>query len=477
MAALETPAEIKKQLNDWGYEVFERLLLGLIFHDPEFYYQIKGQLCRPSSRGKYREDDFNKPIHNEIYKSLENYYENVYKHVKKPIDRKVVETFIEGNINAGDNYREDDIPILNETFDYIGSMKGSIGHLKHIIETIYPEWLRTMRVEKLIASRNLKSTEEFLFEAKNQAQSVQGLNTKPTRKQFGMYKDTLKNKKSTVTRIGLGLDRLDLLLDGGLAETESMLVGAPSGGGKTVFATQVASNVAIKGFKVMLITTEEFSDRLETRIISNHCDIAYNLIKDGIATALNNGKLKDMALPKINSLREKLAPNLLFEEWNTEEKAVGADLDNTVQELEDSGFIPDLIILDWVGSSLDGLVNQNLKKHDLYLNTVANFVRVIQKRNTRGIVMMQMDETSSNNKKFLSASDLSECKNAHRKFEYGLGISAVKSSEKEREKSGASKGVYDLEQFHNLFKSRHSEARSYKVWRRFDKQRFVCQEQ
>ena len=88
MAALETPAEIKKQLNDWGYEIFERLLLSLIFHDPEFYYQIKGQLCRPSSSGKYREDDFSKPIHNEIYKSLENYYENVYKHIKKPIDRK-----------------------------------------------------------------------------------------------------------------------------------------------------------------------------------------------------------------------------------------------------------------------------------------------------------------------------------------------------------------------------------------------------
>jgi replicative DNA helicase len=68
-------------------------------------------------------------------------------------------------------------------------------------------------------------------------------------------------------RVGTGIPKLDRRLRGGMRAGEMLLIGAPTGGGKTSFVAQVAVSAAAKGRPVMLVSPEMSIETLAEREI------------------------------------------------------------------------------------------------------------------------------------------------------------------------------------------------------------------
>ena len=68
-------------------------------------------------------------------------------------------------------------------------------------------------------------------------------------------------------RVGSGIPKLDRRLRGGMRAGEMLLIGAPTGGGKTSFVAQVAMSQAAKGRPVMLVSPEMSLETLAEREI------------------------------------------------------------------------------------------------------------------------------------------------------------------------------------------------------------------
>ena len=79
-----------------------------------------------------------------------------------------------------------------------------------------------------------------------------------------LKKDALANIKST--KLPSGLLTLDTIAEGGIARGELALVIAKSGGGKTLIASNIASNAVKQGFNTMYFSLEEKIDRMVLRL-------------------------------------------------------------------------------------------------------------------------------------------------------------------------------------------------------------------
>ncbi len=78
--------------------------------------------------------------------------------------------------------------------------------------------------------------------------------------------ETIKDVKlSTNSRTKVGIDELDRVLGGGLVDGSLILVGGDPGIGKSTLLLQVASNLSIKGKKVLYVSGEESKIQIKLR--------------------------------------------------------------------------------------------------------------------------------------------------------------------------------------------------------------------
>ncbi len=69
--------------------------------------------------------------------------------------------------------------------------------------------------------------------------------------------------------IPTGFAKLDRELDGGFLRRELVVVGGPSGSGKSFLASQLAMNVADKGFKCLYLSLEISSQTIVSRMLGS----------------------------------------------------------------------------------------------------------------------------------------------------------------------------------------------------------------
>lgn len=148
--------------------------------------------------------------------------------------------------------------------------------------------------------------------------------------------------------IPMGIGKVDEALHGGVGKGELALIAGSMGFGKTSFTTAVANYAATykcdnnnnKGFKVLQIVFEDGVKAMRRKHISRITQVEAALLSDanyidGVKESLNNFKDLDM-----------LNNNLRIIEMPTGEKTA-LDIKNTLKSLINSGFKPDLMILDY----------------------------------------------------------------------------------------------------------------------------------
>lgn len=134
-----------------------------------------------------------------------------------------------------------------------------------------------------------------------------------------------------------GIDGIDNALEGGLGKGEFGIIIGPSGFGKTTITTAMANHAARNGFKVLQIVFEDKEKQIQRKHI-------------GKITGIES---KDLSKPEnIENVKAIMAEtkifddNLIIKKFNTGEITV-PHLRNYIKRLKNTGFIPDLVIIDY----------------------------------------------------------------------------------------------------------------------------------
>jgi len=149
--------------------------------------------------------------------------------------------------------------------------------------------------------------------------------------------DALNSQDKVVSS---GIKNIDNITKGGFHEKSLTLFMAETNMGKTLIKCGLAVNTLLQNKNVLYVTMEMSEDKISERILANLFDVEL----DNLALMT-----KDRFMKKFNSVKDKLATNLVIKEYPT--KSVNTNrIRNLLKELEvKKKFIPDIIFIDYLG--------------------------------------------------------------------------------------------------------------------------------
>lgn len=300
-----------------------------------------------------------------------------------------------------------------------------------------------------------------------------GLNT------FAEWSDKLDN---VVERMPMGHNfaNLNALLGGGFGKGEHVLAVVPSGGGKTVLACQVATELAQAGRHVMLISTEQRPAALLPRIYSSmsweaaptpNGRMSYKMLKDS-AMKLLYPKLNSEQQEVVQKINAAVGSYIHMDIWDNTRGSVGyieEMLDKYNRQLAEKGEKGiEMIILDWIGSTIQPKPGEELRH--LMLRASEEMYRLAESYNVGAMSTCQTND-KGRTAKLVGSEHIAEAKGIIQTATVAFGISTLEANQEQGMPSdGVSK--YAVKQFLNGFKVRHSEARVFEVTRNFAYMRY-----
>lgn len=271
---------------------------------------------------------------------------------------------------------------------------------------------------------------------------------------------------------------LNEVLGGGFGRTEHSLFVAPSGGGKTVLACQLAADLAMNGRRVLLISTEQSATELLPRFIScisgaqavaKKERIPFKQIKDNCNLKVLGDILSAAQYKTAMEILENLNGKLFIENWRPGRSVydIQSSLDRVNRQLKSDKI--DVVILDWIGKALAEQTVEQGKLRLLY-SDAASAMKDLAIRNNIATISMAQATADSVGKAHIDNSCIAECHSLHNEATVAVGISAMKA--KDASDADSTSSSYALHQCFYCFKARKSEAQKFMMRRNFGYQRF-----
>lgn len=282
-------------------------------------------------------DEFYLDSHRKIFEAIKTVYEN-----HKPVDiRTVTEELNKRNLlqQVGN-------------VDYIIEMVDSVpttANIDEYINIVNEKALlrRTIDVATAIVkeSYNVKDLGDFLFKAQKQISDVsQGLKTS----EFKSIQDVLVKtqsdleklaaNKGDITGIPTGFYDFDKITSG-FHPYQMIVIAARPGMGKTAFALNIATNIAIKAKKsVAIFNMEMGAEQLATRMLSSVGQIE--------GSKLKTGNLEHNDWKKVNEAISRLSNTRLFIDDAAGQTV--ADIRAKCRRLKNSPSGLDIVIIDYI---------------------------------------------------------------------------------------------------------------------------------
>ncbi len=472
-------------------EKYERLFLAYLDKDSLFFNAVSPLLCK-SPRKKIPINHFSFPAHYALYKAIESWKE-ILNDADLDFNTQLTEnslrdilTELSKDMQSGVN--ESDFDDVVSAYKEVDSY--ALSDIVPLVEPTWREWLRERNAR--VWSKKLAKTNssDIIEEYKDSDNAIASASNEDLSCEF--YFD-IDLKEQTVERINLGSSfrELSRCLGGGLGRKEHVIFAAPTGGGKTVMACQLAGTLARlnnstkeeKRSYILYITTEQPPSELIPRIVScvgtyNDVTIPFDLIKDGgdVRSSLNSSQIE-----RIRELNETIRPYLFFEDWGVGVNAsasVKGMIEGTVQKyLKKTKGRLNVVILDWLGAALGENIENSDSRRSRYIEAADCMARVAKTYNLACVSLVQTSVDAVKNRKApIGPEDLAECKTVHYQATAAFGISAItpakQKDDNDKDENTAS-ASYLTEQWINCFKSRKSQGTCWGVTREFQYQRFV----
>lgn len=473
-------------------ELYEAYILGACVYCPDIRRQFSGQLCVDSFSKKWV-SHFSLPIYSAIYIALEVWRLKELEQTPTTTQNTTIirpealrstldlvathypAIIVEADIDVAVDY-------YTEILDTCDEWEARI-----VVGKSYTDWLVERRSKHTLTTyKNAKS--ENLLKALVDIREESNLSTKSTTMTFLDCES--EDDDDIITRMALNVpsgaahasgfeNTINECLGGGFGKGEHVLFVAPSGGGKTVVACQIAANIALQQNTVLLVTTEQHPKELASRVLSNVCGISFDQIKNAGGNYKNYCNAEDYV--RLKGSMNLLTPYLYFEDWSKPTgKTIATSLRDLVQKFKrEHGDILDMVILDWIGGALGNPDTVDRSELTLiYKNAAAAMTDLAKDFSFAGVSLAQTSNEGAG-KKIITEQHISTCRELHHTVTAGFGISAVRlmdtregRSELSRLKTAGSTEVYDNRQTLNGFKCRKAQGKISSIYRDFAHQRF-----
>lgn len=270
-------------------------------------------------------------------------------------------------------------------------------------------------------------------------------------------------------------------LGGGFGRGEHTIGIAPSGGGKTVFACQVAAEMAYAGKNVLFVSTEEPFERVLPRFVTmmsfcDKCKIPYAQVryKPNFRDYLFGDRLNAAM-----GILKKIHPHLIYKDWtggkNTGKKArkydiaeMDAEVERAIAYYATRGEKLDMVILDWLGSTLRSGITDSGMLRIIYSNAATRMKDIALHYDVATLSMAQAAAAAVKKVK-IDNDCVAECKSLHNEAHAAFGISHLANAADE---GGDARNSFKDTQCFNVFKSRGGNPQSFWMKENFDYQRF-----
>ena len=483
---------------------YETALLLTIMDDFNFWNDkcrnilniMSEALSSPSSNSKksyIKFRDFSKSIDNDIYTEIFALYSAIpinaisgSSNMQMKASKEIVLAMIANKCNNPSitNLNANDLIVAELRFKDIDAMRlkpnqnGEWQSLKQLVSNGLSIWLEMRRVlqiatftAKNIDHLNANSIMQSIQSAMDQIESTSN-NDSDVIQDFGQALDsvTTEGEDDSMSRMPIpGMPILTKALGGGLKRGETGLIIAGSGGGKTVAALQIASGVALMGYKALVVTTEQHSSILSNRIIACNANIPFKKVKDGVQ--LNT--LTEDEIDRIKLIKEPLAKNLKFANWCKTGEMIETNLEQLIKTFKEKDGL-DVLVIDWLGGGLGVTAEQADKMHNYMMHCVNMIKTLAIKYNIFILVLAQANEKDSKSKIKLGRIDIDRCHTLDQPFTWALGISSIQGNASQRVNSPQES--YLRKQYVNVWKGRMAGDLFYPIIREFEYQRFVEKE-
>lgn len=472
--------------------LLEHMLLLAVVKSYRFYVRMKRRLCPTLADNRTFRPDFTRPDFNYIYSFVAQFWEALApagisndRGISADLIDLIFAKKVEQNLIApGDAHAilawlKEDINTIDIDPDIIKSFPENEMVSKWLEERACDYEQRRVSRESLGHAPTAEDWQQSIREIKKAGQ--------PDAPLIVNTKDFLFNKTTYRPAVPIGLEAVNEMIGGGCRLRDTTIVGAISGGGKTVLAMQFALDFILDDWKTLVLTTEQPPSDLVYRMISNHMSIEFGVINSRLDQAQRKSKTRvsNVVLDYLptgctdttehwdafNKMAYAAEQNLRFLDWSNGGKSLVKDFDNDIAESDQSGWTPDVIIVDWIGGGLDqNEANRDGLRH--FYKAAGETIIAHGKRTNRAMIgFAQLNKTLVKaGINYVTMDMLSECKSLVDNAATFLGITARRD---EKMQDAGSKTRFHPHQFICADKARWGPGGKAKVHMQFKYQRFA----
>lgn len=456
--------EIIKSIVDNTTDIYEQMVLCCVINSPNFYFQYRSVIGYHSENPQMTEcKDFTIELDNTIYNVASQYYELLNQTNKtsdiQPCTQNWINNVVTGLIDSQkkpETFKMSLVPRLQAIQKFVCE------DIKSTVELGLSYWLEQKRAMRKM-NEALYSQQELPGIMKD-LQVIQKT-SQITEDEPDSFVDACVTDDDDLTLEYMPgpLETLNLATGQGFARGEAVGILAPQGAGKTVFACQHADCYACDSNNVLLITTEQPMKKLFPRFVSMRCNIPFSRINRGVHLdrLLNSEEKKT-----VTEYQNRISQHLRVKKWD-KSLSLAQGLEPIIDQYIDSGFEPDVIIVDWIGGGLGQNRKLDFLRH-YYKESADKMADIANAYNAVSMYFAQAHVSARGKEQAVTDQYLNECKSMFDNATWGIGISALENKDKEQKQ----KESYQTKQFLNPFKTRMSEGFLIEVHRDFGFQRF-----
>jgi hypothetical protein len=454
-------------LIDYNPDGFERAIIRQILDEPENSSNFLNMLCGAPIDGQHLQE-FSSRHRNLIFLCLKNWNSVVnnpatLKGMSWDLMAVLYKEQIIKHPHLGSPIEE---PAIRQEWEAILSAPPE---MKIICQqsAVFTYWLEQRRMQLLMAAATKKPTKKLLEQMQQAVSSASTASGDTERRKFDLidFSSLDVTSQSSLKLMSTGEPELDRILDGGFYHGGAYMFLAPTGGGKTVVASQMALNAAALSNKnTLFITTEDKPKIIKMRMCSNWCDIPYDkIVKKG---RVDLEDLRPTQRARFDSLMDILNNKVDFVDWSSSALAT-RDLPILLDKYAQlKGHNPEFVVFDWIGGATD---KSNLNFFRLQYQQQADYLAEFADNSQSVVFFTAQASPAAYKNKIVSGEDAAENKTLQARCFGTLGLSALK-----RRELGEDTGIqntYEDKQYISATKLRHGSGGTKPVMRDFKFQR------